>query len=676
MKVIAIIQARMGSKRLPGKVMKKINSIPLIEYLLLRLSRAKTLDSIIVATSDQAENLPLINFLESKGYNVTSGSEMNVLERYFIAAKNSEADAIVRITADCPLIDPQIVDDVVTKFKENQSDYSSNVSPRTFPDGLDVEVFSMNALEKAYENATENFDKEHVTPFIRENNVFHQTSHVNEVDLSNLRWTVDEQPDFDVIEKIFKHFAPDIYFDWKQVLELEKSKPEIFKINHHLKDRPQVNTSEGQKLWRRAKRCIAGGNMLLSKKPDMFLPDQWPSYYSKSKDCRVWDLNGNQYYDLSIMGIGTNILGYAHPKVNQAVIEAINSSVSSTLNCPEEVFLAEKLIELHPWADMARFARTGGEANAVAIRIARAATGKDNIAVCGYHGWHDWYLSANHGSSDQLQNHLLPGLEPKGVPKSLGNTVFTFLYNDFEALQHLVANQNIGVIKMEVCRNKEPADNFLQKVRQLATEKGLVLIFDECTSGFRETFGGLHLKYKVYPDMAIFGKALGNGHAITAVIGIRDVMQEAQKTFISSTFWTERSGPVAALATLEEMRKIESWKIITKTGNKIKLGWQELAEKYDLTIEQWGLPSLAGFTFNSSNNMIYKTYITQELLLKGFLAGNSIYASVAHSDSILRAYFEELDSIFARIKLCEQGEKDPSTLLKGPICQSGFARLN
>lgn len=676
MKVIAIIQARMGSKRLFGKVMKKINGIPLIEYLLLRLSRAKTLDSIIVATSDQPENLPLINFLETKGYNVTSGSEMNVLERYFIAAKNSEADAIVRITADCPLIDPQIVDDVVTKFKENQSDYSSNVDPRTFPDGLDVEVFSMNALEKAYENATENFEKEHVTPFIRENNVFHQTSIINEVDLSNLRWTVDEQPDFDVIEKIFKHFAPDIYFDWGQVLELEKSKPEIFSSNNHLKDFPKIDTSEGQKLWRRAKRCIAGGNMLLSKKPDMFLPDQWPSYYSKSKDCRVWDLNGNQYYDLSIMGIGTNILGYAHPRVNQAVIEAINSSVSSTLNCPEEVYLAEKLIELHPWADMARFARTGGEANAVAIRIARAAAGKDNIAVCGYHGWHDWYLSANHGSSDQLQNHLLPGLEPKGVPKSLGNTVFTFLYNDFEALQYLVANKNIGVIKMEVCRNKEPEDNFLQKVRQLATDNGLVLIFDECTSGFRETFGGLHLKYDVHPDMAIFGKALGNGHAITAIIGIRDVMQEAQKTFISSTFWTERSGPVAALATLEEMRKIESWKIITKTGNKIKLGWQELADKYDLPIEQWGLPSLAGFTFNSSNNMIYKTYITQELLLKGFLAGNSIYASVAHSDSILRAYFEELDSIFAKIKLCEEGRADVGKLLKGPVCQSGFARLN
>ena len=676
MKIVAIVQARMGSTRLPGKVMKKINGVPLIQILLMRLSKAKTLDSIIVATSPQPENIPLTDFLHSAGFKFEYGSEDDVLDRYFKTARNCEADAVVRITADCPLIDPVIIDDVVNNFKENNSDYCSNINPRTFPDGLDVEIFSMKVLENAHRNASEPYDREHVTPFIRESNQVFQTSVTHSDDLSELRWTVDEKDDFEVIEKVFEHFSPNIYFNWKQVLELESSKPHIFNSNKHLKTIPSISTNEGQKLWRQAKRCIAGGNMLLSKKPDMFLPNKWPSYYKKSKDCRIWDLDNNVYVDMSIMGIGTNILGYSHPKINQAVIEAIQSSNSSTLNCPEEVYLAEQLLGMHPWADMARFARTGGEANAIAIRIARAAVGKDNVAVCGYHGWHDWYLSANHGSRDQLQCHLLPGLKPKGVPEGLQNTIFTFQYNDFQTLQSLVETKNIGVIKMEVRRNIEPQNEFLQKVRKLASDKNLVLIFDECTAGFRETFGGLHLKYGVYPDMAIFGKALGNGHAITAVIGIRNIMEEAQNTFISSTFWTERSGPVAALATLEEMEKIKSWEIITKIGHDIKSGWKHLADKHSLEIEQWGLPSLSGFTILSPHKMIYKTYITQELLKKGYLGANSVYACIAHNDTVLQNYFEELDPIFEKIKRCEDELYSVNDLLEDQVCESGFGRLN
>ena len=358
------------------------------------------------------------------------------------------------------------------------------------------------------------------------------------------------------------------------------------------------------------------------------------------------------------------------------VKKTINLGNLSTFNCPEEVELAKKLVSIHPWSQMVKFTRSGGEANALAIRIARAAVGKDNVAVCGYHGWHDWYLSANHGARDQLHTHLLPGLEPKGVPQGLQNTIFTFQYNDFQTLQSLVETKNIGVIKMEVRRNIEPQNEFLQKVRKLASDKNLVLIFDECTSGFRETFGGLHLKYGVYPDMAIFGKALGNGHAITAVIGIRNIMEEAQNTFISSTFWTERSGPVAALATLEEMEKIKSWEIITKIGHKIKSSWQHLADKHSLEIEQWGLPSLAGFTILSPHKMIYKTYITQELLKKGYLGANSVYACIAHNDTVLQNYFEELDPIFEKIKRCEDGLYSVNDLLEDQVCESGFGRLN
>ena len=254
----------------------------------------------------------------------------------------------------------------------------------------------------------------------------------------------------------------------------------------------------------------------------------------------------------------------------------------STLNCPEEVYLAEKLIELHDWSDMVRFARSGGEANAIAIRIARAASGRDNVAICGYHGWHDWYLSANLGNKKGLDNHLLSGLETKGVPSNLKGSVFPFNYNQFDELETLVKNHEIGVIKMEVERNMGPENDFLQKVRKLATDNEIILIFDECTSGFRETFGGLHKKYSVQPDMAMFGKAMGNGYAITAVIGRRKIMEAAQTTFISSTFWTERIGPTAALKTLEIMQREKSWETITKTGKEIRERWQKLADHYEL----------------------------------------------------------------------------------------------
>ncbi len=264
--------------------------------------------------------------------------------------------------------------------------------------------------------------------------------------------------------------------------------------------------------------------MLFSKRPEMFLPEKWPAYFSKAKGCKVWDLDGKEYTDMSIMGIGTNILGYGHSEVDEAVLKVVKQGNMSTFNCPEEVYLAERLLDLHPWADMVRFARSGGEANAIAIRIARAAVGKDKVAICGYHGWHDWYLAANLGNETSLDGYLLPGLEPRGVPRSLKDTTLPFNYNDLDSLKKLVQDHDIGIIKMEVSRSVGPQKGFLESVRKLATEKNIILIFDECTSGFRETFGGLHKKYGVEPDITIFGKTLGNGYAITAVLGRGEIM--------------------------------------------------------------------------------------------------------------------------------------------------------
>jgi len=434
--------------------------------------------------------------------------------------------------------------------------------------------------------------------------------------------------------------------------------------------------NKGQNLYKKAKKLIPGGTMLLSKRPEMFLPDHWPSYFSKAKGCKVWDLDGKELLDMSIMGIGTNALGYGNEGVDAAVIETVKKGNMSTLNCPEEVFLAEKLIKINPWADMVRFARSGGEANSIAIRIARAASGKDNVAICGYHGWHDWYLSANHNGGDDLKAHLIPGLSPKGVPRNLKNSVFPFHYNNYEELVNIVEKNDIGVIKMEVMRNFGPEDNFLQKVRDLATQKNIVLIFDECSSGFRETYGGIFKKFNVIPDMAMFGKTIGNGYALTAVVGKKSVMQAAQSTFISSTFWTERIGPSAALATLKIMEREKSWETITSTGKKMQKGWKDLANLHKLDITVSGIPAMTTYCFNSQNGAKYKTFITQEMLKKGYLASTNFYASTAHKDEHLKSYFEALDVVYSTIAKCESEVLNINDLLEGPVCHSGFKRLN
>lgn len=433
----------------------------------------------------------------------------------------------------------------------------------------------------------------------------------------------------------------------------------------------------GQELYKKAKELIPGGTMLLSKRPEMFLPEHWPSYFSKAKGCYVWDLDGNKYLDMYIMGIGTNSLGYGNEAVDNAARQVIDQGNMSTFNCPEEVELAERMVELHPWADMMRFARTGGEANAIAIRIARAASGKDKVAICGYHGWHDWYLSANLAKEDGLDGHLLPGLEPAGVPRELTGSVIPFHYNDLAVLEKIIAeNPDLGVVKMEVSRNMGPAEGYLEGVRELCNRHNLVLIFDECTSGFRETFGGLHKKYQVEPDMCMFGKALGNGYAITGVLGKKSVMQATQKTFVSSTFWTERIGPAAALATLKEMERLNSWDFITQQGAKITQRWNEIGKAYDLKLATAGLSALTSFSIDSPDWLKYKTFLTQEMLKKGILAGHCVYVCTEHTDELIESYFDQITPLFKQISRFEKGEDRVDDFLEGPVCHGGFKRLN
>jgi len=433
---------------------------------------------------------------------------------------------------------------------------------------------------------------------------------------------------------------------------------------------------KGQLLYNKAKSLIPGGTQLLSKKPERYVPNLWPSYYSKAKGCKIWDLDGKEYIDMSNMSVGTCILGYADDDVNFAVYDAIQKGNISTLNAPEEVELAELLCELHPWADMVRYARTGGEAIAIAVRIGRAKTGKDKVLFCGYHGWHDWYLAANLADDKALDGHLMPGLEPLGVPRVLKGTAIPFKYNDIEGFLEKIEmyKKEIGVVVVETIRNFYPKNNFLDIIRKVTKDLGIILIFDEITSGWRLTIGGAHLIFGIEPDIAVYGKAISNGFPMAAIIGKREVMEVAQETFISSTYWTDRIGPASALATIKKLKNNNVPDYLQHIGKEIQQAWKTLANKHNINISVFGIYPLSHFSFNYNNHLVLKTLFTQLMLERGFLATTAFYASYAHKEENVEKYLKAVDEVFAFIsKAIQKG--NPEKYLKGPVCYAGFRRL-
>ncbi len=436
------------------------------------------------------------------------------------------------------------------------------------------------------------------------------------------------------------------------------------------------SSNHTQSLYNDARRLIPGGTQLLSKRPEMFAPERWPAYYSEAHGCEVTDLDGRKYLDFTHNGVGACLLGYAHPRVSAAVVDRIQRGSMSSLNNPEEVALARKLIDLHPWAEQARFTRCGGEALAVAVRMARAATGRDIIAFCGYHGWSDWYLAANLSADQALDGHLLPGLSPAGVPRGLQGTAIPFGYNRLEELAVIVRDhgRNLAAVVMEPTRNTPPLPDFLSGVRQLCDDCGARLVFDEVTTGLRFRQGGKHLDYGVMPDMAVFAKALGNGHPIGAVIGLATTMEAAQQTFISSTYWTEGVGPTAALATLAVCAEVDVAGHVRHIGEAFRDGWQSLGKKRGLSIALGGYPALTTVTFAHKDAAALMTLFTVRMLDHGFLAGSGFYPTLAHQPEHVDAFLTAADRVC--LELVESIEKgDVQARLGSPVKHSGFARL-
>ena len=435
----------------------------------------------------------------------------------------------------------------------------------------------------------------------------------------------------------------------------------------------------GQKLYTKAKEIVAGGVQLYSKDPDRAVPGLWPPYQSEARGAEIWDVSGRRWLDVGHHGIGACALGYRDPDVTEAVMRRVSLGSYSILNSPEEPEVAEMLCELHPFAEKVRFARSGGETLSVAARIARSTTKRSVIAICGYHGWHDWYLASNLGETDALDGHLMAGLMPNGVPRELHGTALTFHQNDKQAVSDIMKQHgdNLAAVIMEPFRSHAPQDNFLQFVRDECHKVGALLVFDEVSAGWRLEKGGAHKHFDVEPDIACFAKALGSGHPMGAIIGTSAAMDGYYRSFISSTYWTEGVGFAAAKATLQKMmHRVDVPAHCLEFGTKFRDMWQRVAAKHGVAIELEGdVPNFPHFQFIHEDAGGLTTLYRTLLMDHGVLGGNSVFVCTAHTDEVVAEYEAAADQVMAQLAEAIDAGDIASRLVAGEASQ-GFQRLN
>jgi len=420
----------------------------------------------------------------------------------------------------------------------------------------------------------------------------------------------------------------------------------------HLPAATQPPAPTGIELWQRARQVIAGGTGLLSKRAEMFDAKSWPAYFSRCAGSDVWDLNDRRYVDFA-GGVGAILLGYADPDVTAAVQRRLALGTYCSLVNPQEVELAETLLALHPWAGKVRYARGGGDAMTMAVRIARAATGRSGVAFCGYHGWHDWYLAANLGETDALNGHLLPGLEPKGVPRELKGTALPFRYNDLASLEAALAQLggNLAAVVMEPMRSQLPKDDFVAQVAARCRAAGGVFVVDEVTSGLRYGHPGALTRLGVEPDVAVYAKAMSNGFPFGAVVGRDAVMQSAEGSFISSSYWTDGVGPAAALAVLEKVERLGVQKTVWERGEKLQNSLRSLAARHPACrLVVGGMPATPTLVFDlGADAPLAQTLYVRKMRERGFLVASYYYIMLAHDDTRIASMLSAADETMAEI---------------------------
>lgn len=657
--ITAIIQARMSSTRLPNKTLMRVKGRPLLWHLLERVKKSKKLDRVVIATTFNPRDSLILDFARDYGVEAFQGSEDDVLGRFYKVAKKIKADVIVRITPDCPLACPEIIDRVVSEFKKGGYDYVTNTLVYTYPDGCDVEVFSFRALEKAWEECMDPAEREHVTLYLRNSGKFRIKNVANKepVEPGKYNWSVDTGDDLKFVSKVYGHlYRPGRFFSYSEIMGLLKRHPKIMEINARrilnegyykslLKSSPvkakKIRVKKSLALKREAEKTIPGCSQTFSKGPTQFVQGVAPVFLEKAAGSHVWDVDGNEYIDYA-MALGPIILGHGYPAITDSIEKILKKGITFTLPHRLEVELAELLYEVIPCAEMVRFGKNGSDATSGAVRVARAYTGRDMIVCCGYHGWQDWYVATTTRSG--------------GVPDAVKKLTLTFEYNNIDSLRRIFEkNPNkVACVIMEPVSVTEPKDDFLKKVKELTHKNGALLIFDEIVTGFRFALGGAQEYFGVMPDIACFGKAMGNGLPIAAVVGKRKYMKLFEEVFFSFTSGGEIVSIAAALSTIKELKDRNAIRHIWEQGRKIKDGYNVFSREYGLEryTECIGYPPRTVIIFKDKKgeaDLLLKSVFQQECIKRGilFTGGHNICFSHSNKDIeyTLRVYRTVLEIV-------------------------------
>ena len=683
MRIVAVVQARVGSTRFPGKVLADLGGMPLIVYLCRALGRARELDEVIVATSDHGDDDVLAALLEREGIACCRAALDDVLGRIVTAAGTTRADAIVRITGDCPLMDPALVDAMAARYRQAPVDYLSNISPRTFPDGFDIEIIALPALKEAAACAPPGRWREHVTPFLREHpERFTQDSYMHDGDdLSRYRLCVDREADLELLREILVACAgpapglPAIMDVLAQQPALDQRARAVITAEGGIagfiaeldEALPPPRIDRSLALWQRSETLIPAGTQTLSKGPTQFVRGFAPRYLVRGEGCRVWDADGNAFVDYP-MGLGAVTLGHGHPEVVRAVQRQAAEGTAFSLMHPLELALAERICAMVPCAERVRFGRNGSDATSACIRAARALTGREHVARCGYHGWHDWALDASHG------------VRARGVPEAVRALTHSFIYNDLGSLRAVLRAHPCAAVILEPVSDTPPAPGFLEGVRAAADEAGAVLIFDEVITGFRYARGGAQEYFGVTPDLAAMGKGLANGMPLSIVCGRAHVMQVFDDVFFSLTFGGETTALAAALATLEVMERADYWGHVWRLGTQLQEGYRQLAATWRLehVVHCAGMPPWTIVQFKDAHGFTglqYKTLFQQEMIRRGILFSGSQFLSLAHDDAIIGATLAACREAFRVLRFAVDYQCLP-LLLKGEVNEPVFRRTS
>lgn len=694
--VLACIQARMGSTRLPGKVLKKILGKEVLLHMYDRVKAAQSVDKVMIITSTNPKDDQIADLCATYQIPCYRGSENDLLDRHYQAAKLEGADFVLKIPSDSPLTDHRIIDQMVKYWLDHQEqfDFVSNINPGTFPDGLDVEGCTMKALELAWKAAEKDYEREHTFPFIWGNPTqFRIKNFCNDLNTGrNMflthRWTLDYEEDFDFIERVFEELQNDLLFSMQDVLDLLERKPEIAMINakhagvnwyrHHeeeLKNIPRymykttepLQLTKGLEHLAYASKIVPLGSHTLSKSTMQWSVGAVPLYLESAKGCEVTDMDGNRYIDYG-MALGPFILGYCDPDINQAVKDQLDKGTMFTLSHPLEAQAAQLIIDTVPCAEMVRFGKNGSDVTSTAIKLARAYTKKEKIIICGYHGWQDWYITTTERND--------------GIPKCYNDLVLSTKYNDLDHLKSLLKKYEgeIACLIMEPVGAIKPKDGYLQEVRALTQEHGLLLIFDELFTGFRWSMGGAQEYFGVTPDLACFGKAIANGMPVSCLCGKREYMDQFDKVFYSGTYLAETLSLAAIVANMQKLKTHKVHQHVETLGQYLIDQFTALVEKYDLqkTISIIGYPfksviNLANSPLHTSSEL--KTYFQQECAKRGVLFIGYHLISLAHTKEHIDFTLDVYDEILGDLKQLLEHETPLRSVLTGSVITPVFKNV-